>query len=289
MMKPPDNTDDEELLDRLDNLIDGRDADRGYTNSFLRFCARLLSIKPEADPGFESSLEQMLLQKHPVYAKETARASAISRARTLSAHLGNVAAMARGVFANVKPSRRLAFGSVPALVIALALILVIGSPRVEIARAVEIMESDPLVSDAIEKYDLSVKGVKVWKDLAYIFLHPNPDFDQFEVTIIVDLSRETVWKIVAHEGEILSKSQITGYFDDKEAYWAEKKKEFAAEAGRMGMTLEEYKAHLHEQEAAEFAAKAESMGMTPEEYKAYLIEQKAAKVEAYLADEEEAN
>jgi len=284
MKRTSDNIDEKGLLKRLDDLINGKDAGRGYFDSFLGFCARMLRIKPKADSGFESSLKHTLLKKHPGYAKDKIGASKLSKSNTLRSKLHDFAHDAIAALTNMKLIKRVAFGGVPVLAIVLALIIIVGNPRVDMARAVEIMESDPQIIAVIEAYDLRVQHVKVKGNIGYILLDRDPDFDDVEVTIAVDMENETVWKIVTQEGGFLSKSEITEYFSDKEANWAEYKKTFAAEAERMGLTLEEYEAQLYAQKAAEFSEKAEGMGMTPEEFKAYLAEEKTAKAEAYISE-----
>lgn len=286
MKRTSSNIDEKEMLKRLEGLIDSKDSRRRYSNSFLGFCARLLSIKPKEAAGFRSSLEQVLLEKHAAYVEKKADAAVTSKLGMLTARLHDLAVSANRVLLNMKPVKRAAFGSVPVLAIALALIIAVANPRVDIARAMEIMENDPQISSVIEAYNLKVQRIEMRDHLGYIFLDIDPDIDDVEVTIIVDLNRETVWKIVAREGAILSKDEITGYLDGKKAYWEEKKREFAAEAKRIGMTLEEYEAHIYEQKVAEFEAKAESMGMTPDEYKAYLAEKAISKVELYLKMDE---
>jgi len=322
MERHSDTSKQEGLLESLEDLVNSQGVDKKYTGSFLGFCARLLSVKPKVDAAFRQSLEQDLLKRHPAYLAKDVEAPLGSAFHVLGNRLRGMASIAKGELLTMKPLKRLAFGSVPALAIVLAVIIAIGNPRVDSARAIEILKNDPQISAVIEAYDLRVQYVKMKGNLGYIFLDRDPGFDDVEATIVVDLSRETVWKIVAQEGKILSKSEITDYLDGKETRWAEKERELSAEAERQGMTfkqyltdikkesavaferqaaakgmtIEEYKAYLGDEKAAEveaylaeFEAKAESMGMTPEEYKAYLVEEKSAKGRAYPADGEQAN
>ncbi len=283
MEKHSDIPKEKELLKSLEDLVDGRDTGQKETGSFLAFCARLLSVKPKADPDFKLSLEQDLLEKHQAHLVRGGNSSVDNALNVLGRGLHGWVAAAKEALFTPKPLKRLAFGGVPVLVIVLAVIIAVGNPRVDIARAVEIMERDPHISALIETYGLSVGHVKMWGNLGYILLDRDPDFEDLEVTIIVDLERKLVWKIVAQEGRVLSKREITGYLDDREAHWADKKKALAAEAERQGMTFLEYITHLKKEGAAKLEEKAAAKGMTPEEYKAQLADEKAAKVEAYVA------
>ena len=55
---------DEEILKRVEELIDGKNNRLKITDSLLGFCARLFSVKPKADRAFEQSLKQKLLQRY---------------------------------------------------------------------------------------------------------------------------------------------------------------------------------------------------------------------------------
>ena len=52
---------DEELLKRVEDLIDGKNNHLRFTDSLLGFCARLFSVRPKADTAFEQSLKHRLL------------------------------------------------------------------------------------------------------------------------------------------------------------------------------------------------------------------------------------
>ena len=130
----------------------------------------------------------------------------------------------------MKNIKRFAFVGAMVLVIALALVVMVVSPRLETAKAMEIMENDPQVSAVIEKYDLQVKEVDVQDNIAYIVL----DCDDLKVTITVDLEVGTVGKIVTKNGE------TTHYTEDIE----KANVEFEAKAKANNMTVEEYKAYL---------------------------------------------
>lgn len=284
MKKHSHTSEEKELLKSLGDMIGSQDTDKGYSGSFLNFCARMLSVRPEANADFKLSLEQDLLKRHPAYLVKEADASMNSAFNVLGNKLRGLAAKVKREFLTMIPLKRLAFGGVPALAIILALIIAIGNPRVDTARAIEILENDPHISAVIEAYGLRVRHVKMWGNLGYILLDRDPYFEDVEATIIVDLERKTVWKIVAQEGRLLSKSEVTGYLDDREAYWADKKRELAAEGERQGMTFLEYITHLKKEGAAKSEKKAAAKGMTPEEYKTHLADEKAARVEAYIAE-----
>jgi hypothetical protein len=55
---------DEEILKRVEELIDGKNNHLRFTDSLLGFCARLFSVRPKADIAFEQSLKQRLLQRY---------------------------------------------------------------------------------------------------------------------------------------------------------------------------------------------------------------------------------
>jgi len=272
-----DNLGEEGLIEHLDDLVDRSSTSRKHSSPFLDFSSRLIGIRPKADPSFESSLEQTLLGRHPANTMKTAANPVFTRLRDW------VGAAIHATWAT-RPLKRLAFGGVPALAIVLALIIAIGNPRVDIARAVEILESDPQISAVIEAYGLRVRHVKMWKNLGYVLLDRDPYFEDVEVAIVVDLEKKTVWKIVAQDKQILSKSEITRYLEDKEAHWAKKKKQLAVEADRRGMSFMDYIAHLKREHAMDVEAKASAKGMTVEEYEDDLEDEKAAKAEAYLAE-----
>ncbi len=283
MEKQRGNAGEKELLKSLEGLVENQDTGKRYAGSFLDFCARLLSIRPKADVEFKLSLEQDLLEKHPAYLAEEADSRLNSPPIVSGKKLRGWAARLSGILLNGNPLKRLAFGSVPVLAIVLALIIAIGNPRVDIARAVEILESDPQISAVIETYGLRVRHVKMWGNLGFILLDRDPYFEDVEVTIVVDLKQETVWKIVADEGGVLSKSEVTGYLDTKEANWAKQKSVWVAEAERQGMSFLEYITHLKKEGAVEFGKRAAAKGMTPDEYRDDLADEKAAEAEAYLA------
>jgi hypothetical protein len=284
MEKQSDDSREKELLKSLEDLVESEDTDKRYAGSFLGFCARLLSLKPRADADFKLSLEQELLEKHPAHIAKEVDAPVPNIFSSLGNRLRELASTARGELLTMRPLKRLAFGSVPALAIVLALIIAIGNPQVDIARAMEILDSDPHISAVIEAYGLEVQHVKVKGNIGYILLDRDPNVDDVEITIAVDMGNGTVWKIVVQERKILSKSEISGYLDEREADLSKKKKGFAVKAERLGMTLEEYTTHLKKEDYAKFEKGAAARGMTPEEYKTYLAEEKTDKAESYLAE-----
>lgn len=309
MRKESDISREKALLKGLEDLIDSKDAGQKYANSFLGFCSRLLSIRPKADTDFRLSLQQDLLKKHPAYLEKKVNAPLFNKFNMLKSMMRGLSAITGGELPTRTRVRRFAFGSVPALAIVLALIIAIGNPQVDIARAMEILADDPQISAVIEEYDLKVQGVEVRDNVAYIFLDLDPDKGDLEVTITVDLDDGTIGKTIAEEGEIIQDEEVVGtvgeltakkegvvldvpdikaYFDKKKACFRKMKIAFAAKAERMGMSPAEYKAHLAKEESAAFTAKAEEIGMTPKEYKAYLVEEKIVKVKPYLEKMKEA-
>ncbi len=153
---------------------------------------------------------------------------------------------------------------------ALALILAVGfvsffafiRPELQIADAMEIMANDKQVRAIIEEYNLEVQEVEIKDDIAYVFFNE-------DVTITVDLDKETIGKIVTKVGEILE-YEIPN-IEELEKRIDEAKAEIKA------MTTEEFKKHLIEQKEANaagvFEERAEANYRTPEEYKEDLIQE----------------
>jgi len=152
---------------------------------------------------------------------------------------------------------------------ALALILAIGfvsfftviRPELQIADAMEIIANNEQARAIIEEYNLEVQEVEIKDHVAYVFLNE-------DVTITVDLDKETIGKIVTKIEEML-KYEIPSIEE------LEKKIEATKEEIK-AMTTEEFKKHLIEQKEANaagvFEAKAEANYRTPEEYKEDLIQ-----------------
>ena len=285
MNKPEDFLEENELLKRVEDLIDKKDANQKYTNSFLGFCSRLLSIRPKAEGDFQISLQQELLKKHPIHLEKKAETGKTGRSSKFNKMIGE--------FITRKNVKRFTFAAVPTLVILLAFAFtMIITPQLQEARAMEVVANDPQVRAVIEEYNLEVQEVKVKGNIAYIFL--DQEDLQLQVTIAVDLDNGTVGKIVKMDGKTY-KTENIGKSNPEFETKAEAKKMTAAEykaylseqfevkAEAMRMTVEEYKTHLAQQKKAKhesFKAEAQAKGMTVEKYKVYLVEQYEAKAEA---------
>jgi len=260
MNKQSKNLGEEELLKRVGDLIDGKTNNQKFTDSFLRFCSRLFSVRPKTGADFQLSLKQELLKKHPAYFE-----------KEVEFRMEKLNTMNR--------IKRFALVGVPALVIALIFVLAMGiTPQKQIANAMEVMANDPQVRSVIEEYNLEVQEVETRDNIAYIFLNQQ---DSLEVTITVNLEDGTIGKIVTGEYDTTKKS-MTKKSMDKEG--VEKyNKGIEAKAEIKDMTVEEFKKHLIEQRKAKrgmFKARAEACGKTSREFKAGLIEQYKVKAEA---------
>lgn len=64
MNKEFNNLKDEELLKKVEDLIDGKNDRQRLADSFLGFCSRLIGVKPKPDAGFQLSLKRSLLEKY---------------------------------------------------------------------------------------------------------------------------------------------------------------------------------------------------------------------------------
>jgi len=64
MNKEFNNLKDEELLKKVEELIDGKNDRQRFTDSFLGFCSRLIGVKPKPDADFQLSLKRSLLEKY---------------------------------------------------------------------------------------------------------------------------------------------------------------------------------------------------------------------------------
>jgi len=64
MNKKNNNLNEKELLEKVEYLIDNKDGNQKFTNSFLGFCSCLFSVKPKANTNFKLSLKQELLKTH---------------------------------------------------------------------------------------------------------------------------------------------------------------------------------------------------------------------------------
>lgn len=64
MNKRFNNLKDEDLLKRIEKLIDGKNDRQRFADSLLGFCSRLIGVKPKPDADFQLSLKRGLLQKY---------------------------------------------------------------------------------------------------------------------------------------------------------------------------------------------------------------------------------
>jgi len=64
MNKRFNNLKDEDLLKKIEKLIDGKNDRQRFADSLLGFCSRLIGVKPKSDADFQLSLKRGLLQKY---------------------------------------------------------------------------------------------------------------------------------------------------------------------------------------------------------------------------------
>lgn len=64
MNKRFDNLKDEDLLKKIEKLIDGKNDRQRFADSLLGFCSRLIGVKPKPDADFQLSLKRGLLHKY---------------------------------------------------------------------------------------------------------------------------------------------------------------------------------------------------------------------------------
>ena len=64
MNKRLNNLKDEDLLKKIEKLIDGKNDRQRFADSLLGFCSRLIGVKPKPDADFQLSLKRGLLQKY---------------------------------------------------------------------------------------------------------------------------------------------------------------------------------------------------------------------------------
>jgi hypothetical protein len=64
MNKRFNNLKDEDLLKKIEKLIDGKNDRQRFADSLLGFCSRLIGVKPKPDADFQLSLKRGLLQNY---------------------------------------------------------------------------------------------------------------------------------------------------------------------------------------------------------------------------------
>ena len=80
------------------------------------------------------------------------------------------------------------------------------SPEMKIAKAKEIIENDPQVSEAIQLYELKMEGVKVEGDIAHVVFSLGDN--HLTLSLQVDLEKGTVEDFLNKKKEILESIKI---------------------------------------------------------------------------------
>ena len=157
MNKEFNNLKDEELLKKVEELIDGKNDRQRFTDSFLGFCSRLIGVKPKPDADFQLSLKRSLLEKY--------------REREVESH-GNFVLKLTTIreFITMKNIKRFGLVGVPALAIILALIFTVVNPKLQMARAMEIAKNDPQIQQLMKNYGVEIKQVELKDGKAYVLL-----------------------------------------------------------------------------------------------------------------------
>jgi hypothetical protein len=91
MNKQNNNLEEKELLKKVEDLIDNKNSNQKFNNSFLGFCSRLFSVKPKTNVDFSLSLKRELLKKHSAYIeKKVESRSKINKLETLKYKILNI-------------------------------------------------------------------------------------------------------------------------------------------------------------------------------------------------------
>jgi len=159
MNKEFNNLKDEELLKKVEELIDGKNDRQRFTDSFLGFCSRLIGVKPKPDADFQLSLKRGLLEKY--HERE------VESRDNLVLKIINIRR-----FITMKNIKRFGLVGVPALALAivLALVFTVVNPKLQMARAMEIAKNDPQIQQLMEKYGVEIKQVELKDGKAYVLL-----------------------------------------------------------------------------------------------------------------------
>ena len=159
------NLKDEELLKKVEELIDAKNNRQRFADSVLGFCSRLIGVKPKPGVDFQLSLKRELLKKHPAYIEKEveSRDNLVLKLTTIRR------------FITMKNIKRFGLVGVPALAIILALVFTVVNPKLQMARAMEIAKNDPQIQQLIEDYGVEIKQVKLQDGKAFVLLALSED------------------------------------------------------------------------------------------------------------------
>lgn len=157
MNKRFNNLKDEELLKKVEELIDGKNDRQRFADSLLGFCSRLIGVKPKPGADFQLSLKRSLLEKYHEREVES-RDNLVLKLTTI-----------RRVI-TMKNIKRFGLVGVPALAIILALIFTVVNPKLQMARAMEIAKNDPQIQQLMNDYGVEIKEVKLQDGKAFVLL-----------------------------------------------------------------------------------------------------------------------
>ena len=83
MDKQNNNLGEKELLKRVEDLIDNKNSNQKFSNSFLGFCSRLFSVKPEINVDFQLSLKREFLKKYLAHIEERVESCDVNKINKL--------------------------------------------------------------------------------------------------------------------------------------------------------------------------------------------------------------
>ncbi len=167
MNKQFNNLKDEELLKKVEKLIDGKNNRQRFTDSVLGFCSRLLGVKPKADTDFQLSLKRSLLEKYherEVESRDNLPAEAPAQAGLV------LKLITIKKFITMRKIKRFGLVGVPAMAIIIALFFTVVSPKLQMARAMEIAKNDPQIQQLMEDYGVEIKQIKLQDGKAFVLL-----------------------------------------------------------------------------------------------------------------------
>jgi len=119
MNKQTNNLKDQELLKKIEDLIDNKKDNQKFNNSFLGFCSRLFSVKPKTNADFGLSLKRELLKKHPANFEKEVESCNISKLEIFKYKLLKIKKLI--IMKNIK--KPILIG-MPALVLAIVAVMV---------------------------------------------------------------------------------------------------------------------------------------------------------------------
>lgn len=193
---------DRELLKEVEALIDGKAEHVKSTNPFLKFCVRLLNIKPEVDKDFQESLRQRLVDRYQEFVLPAPASKAETlRARGIGFH--EVVNKMKGGIGMLRSKKALAgaVAGVIMLIVGFVVFAPFGSQSPEVL-AQEIAEQDPRIAAFLEEGGTFSEAVNVEETQGDFYRvtfelpgHPEKGQGQTIVNALVDLENARVVKV----------------------------------------------------------------------------------------------